>query len=70
MNAVNLKPCPFCGGKADFDERQCNDEFAYCVECVTPDCDCFVRTVWCATKEEAAEMWNRRTGVKDDVENR
>ena len=60
MSDIHLKPCPFCGGKADFDERQYNDVTDYCVWCVTPECDCFVRTVWCATKEEAAEMWNRR----------
>ena len=50
--SIELKPCPFCGGKA----RLCISEY------IPPwiECDCGVFTEGQNTAEEAAEMWNRR----------
>lgn len=52
-----LKPCPFCGGKADtghHKSRNKDDEY-YLVMCV----HCFARTVG-ETIEEAEDTWNTR----------
>lgn len=57
----NLKPCPFCGSKAEF--------FGECymvkVRCSKYDCQCSLVT-WFDEPEEAAEEWNRRTGNGQD----
>lgn len=52
-----LKPCPFCGGKAivDMDEYCCWDWHAWCFNC---NCD----VGHYATEEEAIEAWNTRAG--------
>ena len=49
-----LKPCPFCGGKA----RLVKDGEAYKVYCISHACD--AQYGWCATKEKAIQGWNRR----------
>lgn len=54
---IKLKPCPFCGGKADFATWIFEGgKKEYSVMC--DDCDADVYS--CETKEEAAEKWNRR----------
>lgn len=60
---IYLKPCPFCGGKADMSEYpECGVYIAsvYCTGC---DAD---MTYWGTTRDEAAKTamaaWNRRTG--------
>ena len=59
---IELKPCPFCGGKA----RVCNFHYSllrdepkdFCVICY----DCSASSYHYANKpEEAIEAWNRRT---------
>lgn len=61
-NEYDLKPCPFCGGKAKFKTTHLDSTLSALVEC--SDCEC--RTIpikWSldyAAKEKAAELWNRR----------
>lgn len=59
-----LKPCPFCGGKAIYYDLGSPDEFVdWGVKCI----ECCI-TVICpgeepgciATKDEAIKAWNRR----------
>lgn len=57
---VELKPCPFCGGKAvnctkQYDGRICR----YRIQCDNAGCAC--RTPWLCYQEDAAEVWNKRT---------
>lgn len=61
---VELKPCPFCGGEAVF------LKWGYCwsVECRNDYCDVLPETAICYTKEEAADIWNRRAGDTDGKE--
>ena len=54
-NGTELKPCPFCGGKAVI------FKYFWSVRCE----DCLVETSIFETKEEATEAWNRR--VNDDA---
>ena len=71
-----LKPCPFCGGKAQIRvwKRSKNtytlnpDRFIkiklpskYFVECSNKNCSaCNPHTEWFYTKKKATEVWNRR----------
>lgn len=59
-----LKPCPFCGGKAmrlvdvdeyDDDGRLLPDKAVNCTKCG-------VRTRWQHTMDEAVTLWNKRIG--------
>lgn len=55
-----LKPCPFCGGKAKMVVyTNYNDDNDYVVNCTR--CDATV-PIWHETPEEAAQCWNRRAG--------
>jgi hypothetical protein len=56
MNDLNLKKCPFCGGKAEFAETS-----VYWVRCSNEQCEAETTNGENGTKEEAAEIWNRRT---------
>ena len=67
MNEIELKSCPFCGGKAKLmkieTKRFALEETeetvdAYCVICTANDCGCL--TQYCLSREEAKKMWNRR----------
>lgn len=53
-----LKPCPFCGGKAEI----CPAGRRFRVECMLEKGACAVIPItWdYDTKEEAADAWNRR----------
>lgn len=63
-NKIELKPCPFCGGKAKFVKNTYGDNTGNAsVRCTV----CGARTPnyeksldWCAINE-AADTWNRRT---------
>lgn len=52
---TDLKPCPFCGGKAEY-HYDCD---MVKVRCSNYDCQCELVT-WFDEPEEAAEEWNRR----------
>ena len=61
---AELKPCPFCGGKAEVIQTKCltNDctlyhVFHYELRCPIDG----IRTENCRSAEEAIEAWNRRT---------
>jgi len=62
-----LLPCPFCGGKAEYDKR---GEFCgvYCSEC------CIHTTKWLRVdkeydvKKHLAEFWNRRVANDKNTE--
>lgn len=54
---TELKPCPFCGGKADwFVLEKMNNEKLYYVECSY----CFARTGYYFTEYESIKEWNKR----------
>ena len=53
MSEIKLKPCPFCGGKADL---YLDGRGLYVVQCDY----CGNRTICCQTKEGAVGAWNRR----------
>jgi Lar family restriction alleviation protein len=50
---IELKPCPFCGGKAEMVSDFDDEHYVYCSGC---------KGGWktMETPEEAAEAWNRR----------
>ena len=60
-----LKPCPFCGGKAEMliSEYE-GSRKEYLVACA--ECDGMVER-WIETEEEAVEKWNRRVNDKEDT---
>lgn len=48
---LKLKPCPLCGGKADF----------YGIGAVSAGCSkCNIHTIYCYPPEDAARFWNSR----------
>lgn len=60
---MKLKPCPFCGGKAeicatpwDFTKKRPQENHKFIVECS----ECLVQTDEFETRERAAEKWNGR----------
>lgn len=60
-----LKPCPFCGGKAEMLINEYNDSRKeYLVACT--ECDGMVER-WRETEKEAVEQWNRRVSDKEDA---
>ena len=58
MSEIELKPCPFCGGKA---ELKMNDQkvWAQCVECGARTQVVWIAAEYCAN-DKVAEAWNRR----------
>lgn len=61
MTKQNLKPCPFCGGKAGFVG---NYEKGINVICT----DCFGEMNCCEKdKQSAAEAWNTRTPYENEL---
>ena len=62
---TQLKPCPFCGGKAEMLINEYNDsKKEYLVACT--ECDGMVER-WRETEEEAVEQWNRRISDEEDA---
>ena len=66
--SIELKPCPFCGGKAERKESYKITGSGklsklipqYYIKCGNKDCGLFVATCNRDTEEEAIEIWNRR----------
>ena len=54
---IKLKPCPFCGGKAEIVYGYC-DYNVYQVAC--SDLECHAMVGWEDAPEEAAKIWNMR----------
>lgn len=60
-----LKPCPFCGGKAElFNEFSRRGEEVFFVQCknLWKGCKALAFTLDYFTAQEAIEAWNRRAG--------
>ena len=58
MKKGKIKPCPFCGCKADIVENRFGDlPIIYEVQCMV--CGARIPS-WCLDKEMAIDMWNRR----------
>ena len=62
---TELKPCPFCGYKAELLKSHSCDEIPYFVICSNDKCKASLG-YFSKTKEKAIESWNRR--VNEDVE--
>lgn len=58
LTEKELKPCPFCGGKASYIE---SGKGAYWIKCYR----CRVETEAYDCKEEALKVWNRRAGDEE-----
>jgi Lar family restriction alleviation protein len=55
---MDLKPCPFCGGSAEwFDEVSGLRTIQYCIECN----QCACQTTWSTCKDTIRQLWNSRT---------
>lgn len=61
---TELKPCPFCGGKALLVTKRAEDSTFYGVMCYATGC-CVISATY-PTEEMAIEAWNRRTEVTDE----
>ena len=58
---AELKPCPFCGGKAKLRETTYGDNIdAYVVYCTNRECEVWPSTRYRRFRSEAIEAWNRR----------
>ena len=56
-DGIKLLPCPFCNGKARFEE----EDYSVIIECV----DCYFGIEYFSTKEEAITSWNKRAESKE-----
>ena len=68
MGEINLKPCPFCGGKAEFFNYKHRHLYIRCLRCYAePYVEFIVSTG--KSEEDAlknlAEKWNRRAYEAD-----
>ncbi len=54
---MELKPCPFCGGKADYDNNESGLEWVYCTECGATG-----ESFWMSidVTDQAIKAWNNR----------
>jgi Lar family restriction alleviation protein len=60
-----LKPCPFCGGKAEISMFLYHGEERYYAECSNYTCTVKPRTITTfKTEEEVIAAWNKRFGEK------
>lgn len=62
-----LKPCPFCGGEAEFSNNGLDmvstpkdDDQVWDIWCCNEDCWLSEGADWCLTKKFAAKLWNKR----------
>ena len=57
-----LKPCPFCGGKAQLDHEGIEtSSFVRCMECHARTRNIAVASYYCSD-DKAIELWNHRVG--------
>lgn len=57
---TELKPCPFCGGKAEIFQRIGKRYSEYNVSCGNVNCNVMPETGNFDTEQKAIEAWNRR----------
>lgn len=58
MNDIKLKPCPFCGGKAEVENHVCA-VYVRCKECHASTAASTAMLERCAL-DDVVELWNRR----------
>lgn len=60
---AELKPCPFCGGKAILNHGLSGTQFSYvhCTRCFAKTSDYYISTAH-SSDRKAIEAWNRRAG--------
>ena len=67
---AELKPCPFCGGKALLSHDHAGEGASYvrCEKCGLESVR-FIKSFECASDDRAVEFWNRRadSGNKTDL---
>ena len=67
-----LKPCPFCGGKAKISEMDigdCNPKTYYSVSCGTEGCWVYEnQDYWEDDTKEVADRWNTRPAETQAIE--
>ena len=62
-----LKPCPFCGGKAQLDHDGLADySYVRCMECHARTREITVASYHCSD-DKAIELWNHRADVLENV---
>ena len=54
---AELKPCPFCGGKAIL---ECEEEMGIGPEWLVVCLGCHMEGAWFSSKAKATEAWNTR----------
>ena len=59
MTMPDLKPCPFCGGKAELFHSY---DGYHCVQCTC----CACGTIHMRTEMDVVRMWNRRAGERKE----
>ena len=66
----DLKPCPFCGGKAEIQHTEKRSEYGECAFIVCTHCGAngqMVTKAWAySADEKAIEAWNRRAGYENN----
>lgn len=55
---AEIKNCPFCGSEAKLFQSDKINNFA--IVCQDEDLLCCVRLLYCNSKEEAIQQWNKR----------
>lgn len=69
MSKMNLKPCPFCGSKAELKHGTSAifDTYAYvqCKDCGAKTYDMYMSTAY-SCDDKVIELWNRRSEAKCD----
>ena len=58
MEQQKMKNCPFCGSKAGHIIKNNADFLLHKIICTAENC--MVATLWHESREECAEVWNKR----------
>lgn len=64
---IELKPCPFCGGKAKMKASWSASVYVECMSCFAQAMHFLPAADYCAD-DRAAEAWNRRTYQPEEIE--
>ena len=58
---MELKPCPFCGGKASLRHKHAGsgESYVQCEKCGLESIR-FIKSFECSSDDRAVEFWNRR----------